>query len=607
MGLFNFSDNGKGRTPAPAWARKVGKVVAAIFDLEDGTHAVARVGNKETFTDNSAGSGNSILMPDLWRVYNDRKSVYQDIERMISEDEIIPTAIDIVADRTISNSDARQSFKKKPKRTAFAVTSEDKEVEKILQALNRRLKIEGEIWQIVHEFYPHGNSFREVILDRQAKDSPTGMRIKGFKQTISYQIWPKTNDHGDKLPGWLVVTDQDVPSQGGKELEEWQIIPFIFGERKGFLAVAPLAAARRNWQRLSKMEDGMAVARLVRAYDKIVHRIPIKSEWTRDEIMATIKRYKDAITKRKLVASDGSLMNTENPLDVQTDFYLPDDGSGKGGVAMLSANNTQLGNLNDVLYHREKLVCRLKVPVSYLQLQAGQKTHVAAGASMSNADISFAYTIQHVQNVVIDGLSRLYDLELMLHGIAPEEGLYTIELAPVIPKDRVEDANIELTYAQAAVYFVEAFGALPAELIAEKFMSLTHDQQELMDKFLSTDATKIWAAKIKSIEAGADAIENGAKAALVKDRLPGDNKAGSGNNNKSRAKRTSEQIGKSGSSKQSIDLDDLVEVVYQVYDSVADDLRAEGQDVPYFNDADREEIKQNILSRMSEEGELVVS
>lgn len=585
MGLFNFSDNGKGRIPAPSWAKKISKVITGLFDT-DGAQPVSTVGNKETFTDNNASTGTSIMMPDLWKVYNDRKSVYLDIERMIGEDELVSTAIDIVADRTIGTSDARQSFKETPKRTSFGVSSNRSDVQRILDALNTRLNITEEIWQIVQEMYPHGNHFREVIIDKQL------MQVKAFKQTISYQIWPKTNDHGDKLPGWLVVTDMDVTNQGGKELEEWQIIPFIYGRKKGFLAVALLASARRNWQRLSKMEDGMAVARLVRAYDKIVHKIPVKNEWTRNEIMATINRYKEAITKRKLVASDGNLMNTDNPLDVQTDFYLPDDGSGKGNVTMLTASNAQLGNLNDVLYHREKLVCRLKVPISYLQLMTAQKTHIS-GSGMSDSDIAFAYTLQRVQDIIVKGITRLYDLELMLHGIAPEEGLYTIEMAPISTQDRVEDANIELTYAQAAVYFVEAFGALPAELIADKFMQLNHEQQDMMTAFLNGDAKKIWAAKVKT-------IQNTAIVPAKNPLVPG-NSAGSGNNNKTRAARSSEQKGR----KQSISVDELVDVMYNVYNGIADDMRQEGQDIPTFNEADRLEIKQGILDQIDEGAEVI--
>lgn len=580
MGMFNFVDNRKVNIPVPGWARKVGKIVAVVFDLDSGSHVVSPIGNKETFTDSNVGQ--ALNSPDAWKVFNDRKSVFTDIERMLNEDELVSTAVDIVADRALGNTDARQSFKKKIKRTSFAVSSSNPEVKRIIDNLNRRLGIERDIWQIIHEFYPQGNCFREVIIDRKS----TPMKIKGFKQTISYQIWPKVNEHGDKLPGWLVITDQDVASQKGKELEEWQIVPFIYGVKKGFLAIAPLASARRNWQRLTSMEDGMVTARSLRAYDKVVHRIPVKETWQTTEIMATIKRYKDAITKRKLVASDGSLASVDNPLAVDTDYFLPDDGTGKGGVSILTANNAQLGNLNDVLYAREKLIARLKVPTSYLQLTSAQKTHITGGGT-SNADIAFAFTLQRVQDVVIEGLSRLYDMELMFNGIAPEEELYTIELAPIIPKDRVEDANIELTYAQAAVYFVEAFGALPADLIADKFMQLNREQQEMMDTFLNKDANKIWKAKLKS-------IESEATPAPV---------SGSGNQNKSRAKRTTEQVGKP---KQSISLNDLTDIMYQMYDSMAEDMRNNGQDTPALNEADRDEIKQSILSYVNQNVELTL-
>ena len=594
MGLLNFADNGK-REPAAPWTKKVGKVLAAVFDLDTGTQPVARVADKETFTEIGVAAGTTIIVADLWKVYNDRKSVYKDIEEMDHSDEIVSTALDIMADCSVSYSDDASNV-------SFQVNSDNKAVEKILRACARRLKIDREIWQLARNAYKHGNEFREVILDR----SVTPNRIKGFKQTVSYHIWPKTNEHGDKIPGWLVITDKDVTMTGGKELEEWQIVPFFYGDMAGTLAIAPLASARKNWMRLATMEDNMVVNRLTRN-DRIVHRVPVKDSWNGSEIMATIKKYKDAITKRRLVNSDGAVTNVDNPLTADSDFYVPDDGSGKGGVTMLSPNNAQLGNLNDVYYHRERLVIRLKVPMSYLQIMSSQKTHLTASAKgSSNVELQFARTLRMLQGTIKDGLHRLFDMELMLHGIAPTEDLYEIEMTKINTSDAQSDAEIELTYAQAAVYFIEAFGgALPPDLLASKYMRLTKEQQAMMDKFLESDAKRMWDAKLKSIEAGAEALT--AKSDLTKDRTPGNNATGSGNNNKPRAKRTTEQKGKKATPTQGVSLEDVVGVFAEYYEAIAENLRSEGQDIPAFNDMDREEIRQALLQRVTEDGELVLS
>jgi hypothetical protein len=67
-------------------------------------------------------------------------------------------------------------------------------------------------------------------------------------------------------------------------------------------------------------------------------------------------------------------------------------------------------------------------------------------------------------------------------------------------KNLQEDADVMLTYAQAAVYFIEAFGMLPPELLADKFLNLSADQQEIFSKFLTDDYAKIKEAKLKTIQ-----------------------------------------------------------------------------------------------------------
>ncbi len=592
MGIFNFADNGQ-REPTPAWTRKVGKILARVFDIDLGTQPVPRVANKETFTEATVDTGTSMISADLWKVYNDRRSVWKDIEEMDHNCEITSTALDIVGDCTVSFSDEADDV-------TFQINSDNEEVQQILRACAKRLRIDREIWQLGRTTYKHGTEFREIILDR----SVTPNRIKVLKQPVSYHIWPKTNEHGDKIPGWSVVKDKDVTMLGGKDLEEWQIVPFYFGDRVGTLTIPPLASARKNWMRLAMMEDNMVVNRLTRN-DRIVHRVPVKDSWNGGEIMATIKRYKDAITKRRLVNSDGVMTNVDNPLTADSDFYVPDDGSGKGGVTMLSPNNTQLGNLNDVYYHRERLIVRLRVPMSYLQIMSSQKTHLTASKGSSTVERQFARTLHRLQDSLKDGFRRIFDIELMLHGIAPSDDLYEIVMTKIDTSDPQEDAEVELTYAQAAVYFIEAFGALPPELIAAKFMHLNDAQQEIMKKFLNADAKKLWDAKIKGIEAGAKALES--KSSLVKDRLPGDDPTGSGNQNKSRAARSTEQKGAKKTPVQGVNLEDVVDIFAVYYEGIAVDLRAEGQDIPDFNDTDREEIRQLILQRVTEDGELIIS
>ena len=308
----------------------------------------------------------------------------------------------------------------------------------------------------------------------------------------------------------------------------------------------------------------------------------------------------------------------DNPLDVHTDFYVPDDGSGRGDVKLLTSNNTNLGNLIDVYYAREKLLARLRVPAEMLQLTSQQKTHIAGkGSGMSSAQVQFAKYLRSLQSVLRRGLSRLCDIELMLQ--LPEKyatmghNLYTIELCAIDTADPQQDAALLLTLGQACVYFLEAFGALPPELMAAKFMQLTSDQQAMMTGFLATDGQRVLDARIK-------ALENEALAPLATKTKIGEQTnppKGSGNSNKSRASRSSEQKGvakaqglsarlKAGLITQDaydsdpvLPIEDLVELFVTLQQSVNEDLEAAGIPVSEVTEFTKQIIRQNLVDLTS--------
>lgn len=587
MRIFNFTSD-QNLKDSPGWAKKFGRRISALFD-DDGEQSQPNLKKNDSVTDLTTDGVQAVSTPISWRASQTRKSVFLDIEQMDANDELVASALDILSDCAVNFLDSESEFR-------IAIKTDNDKVKQTLNELIARLDLQNDLWQISREMVKHGSMFREVVIDRNQKDP----KVIAFKQTVAWTIWPNETAKGDKLPGWIQRTDQDVYTDGGQKLEEWQIVPFLYGTKYGYLHVGPLAAARRNWLRIQKMEDGMAVARLIRAYDKMVHRVPVKENWTKDEIMGAIRRYKDSITKKRMV-SDGDKMNQgDMPFDAQTDFYIPDDGSKRGGVDLLSGTNNQLMNLTDIYYLREKLLARLKVPLQFMQIMSTQKTHVSSGKGSPDVDLQFARTLKGIQSSVRRGLKRLFDLELMLQGIPPTEGLYDIILCPIRVQDDTEQAKIELTLAQAAVYFAEAFGALPPEILAEKFLRVSEEGQKRLDEFFKKEGKTIFDSKVKAIKESAKPKPvgggfgggNSAGGGKIKDRVVGGD-TGSGNNNKSRAARSSEQIG----AKQSVEVDELVNVFVELHQSVQDDLRQTGINIPEMDAGD---IREKVLARLGE-------
>lgn len=572
INIFDYTGD-QNRKTAPGWAVTIAAGFKRLFNptgaqpqtdpLKPGVDSLTTVYNV---------ANNIASMPNLWRVHNTRKELYNDIERMDDEDELVNVALDIIADFAISyDEDSERSFRVDCKGNAVA--------QKVLDDLIKKLDLQNEVWQIVRGMVKHGNEMREVIVDRSVPE------IVGLKQTISYYIYPRCTDRGDKIPGWLVMTDKDLTNGStGQELEEWQICPFMYGAKRGLLSVPILASARRNWARLSKIEDGMAIARLCRAYDKMVHRVPVKQEWTKEDIMATLKQYKDSITKRKLVSAEGLMTQDDNPSDVQTDFFIPDIGDNRGGVEMLNSTNLQLGNLNDIYYSRERLLSRLRVPVSYLQITSAQKTHLKSG-SVGDADIQFARMIRGIHANLRRGLKRLFDMALVFKSIDPNTIGYIIELPQVETDNLLDNAKIELTMAQAAAYFVEAFGALPPALISSKWMDLDPDQQALMDAFLKTNADKILKARMDMLVSPGGQQYKG---------VPGPGSGGKTTTSTSSSKTKVARARSQSVDELMVPLSQATELMVKLHELANESLRDAGLDVPDVDSAFRQVVERNL-------------
>ncbi len=576
MALFNFQQLTALRTtPAPGWASRIGGALKQLFTPE-GSQPVPTGANEPSVTGFLDNQSPITSLPNSWKVYMDRKSVYQDLETMDNDDELISTALDIFANHAfdhLPDSEVRMRY-----------TSKVVEVDRILKALDKRLYLHQDVWQIGRDAGLHGNTFREVVIDQ------TKMQISRFKQTVSYQITPKQNDVGDKLPGWLAQTDTEFYTGGGRELEEWQIIAIIYGSKSGFFAKPPLAAARKGYKRLSRMEDGMAIARLTRAYDRLAHHIPVKPNQSKEEILTTIRQYKDNIVRRGVSATtEGDLTRSASPYDVDTDFFVPEDGTNRGSIEVLTSTNNQLGNLNDLNYHREKLLARLKVPIQYLQIMSTTKTHTSS-KNQPDVEAEFAKELKHLQSVVRQALRRLADIELMLHGIVPTEDLYDVELVKIETKSRAVDAQVMLTYAQTAAYFVEAFGALPPKFMADRFMMLDTAQQETLTKFFDTYGDRIIKARVKKLET--DAKPKPTSGGF------GGASPGSGNNNKTKAASSIEQsLVKMQEEADKIALDDIVEVFVQSMENIHASMVIDGgSDIPDLPDDLEDTIRQNLQS-----------
>jgi len=121
---------------------------------------------------------------------------------------------------------------------------------------------------------------------------------------------------------------------------------------------------RKDWRKLQMVEEGMTIARLVRAYLRFVHYLDHTGKTT-DERKEALDAYMEKLKRRKL--ESGSF--TKHPLEVDEDLFLSvgyrQDTLGQelkpslSRIDTIDPQNRGLANINDVEYLRDKLFLRM--------------------------------------------------------------------------------------------------------------------------------------------------------------------------------------------------------------------------------------------------------
>lgn len=410
-----------------------------------------------------------------------RKAVEEIISRMDDEDEIVSSALDAIAYCATTFIDAKEDRE-------VIIESDDPRVNKILGDMVARTGIDNKMWDIVRTTVEKGNHFCRVVLDKDGLVSD----IKQFP--YSYQIVKNVDEGGNLLRGNPIVAmeknlpgiapyDQIIDHQLVASFYELQILHFMYGVTKGLTYAKPiLRSAVRNWRRLQAGEDSVAVARIIRAYNQIVHHVPMPIEATQDERVEYLRRYKEMMTRQEVAdwnttGSYTDWASTPDPDSVFSDTYLPRlyTKSGDvidGAVESIGGQNPHITNLEDLDRSLNRILCVLKVPAKYLNYDIGRHSFVDTGDS--ERDEQFGRVLRGVQKAVKRPLFDLCDLELALNGINPTTVEYSIIMPPIAIRAEERIANVENQRGQTATYWRAA--DVPAEMVWSKVLGFTPEE-----------------------------------------------------------------------------------------------------------------------------------
>jgi hypothetical protein len=101
--------------------------------------------------------------------------------------------------------------------------------------------------------------------------------------------------------------------------------------------------------------------------------------------------------------------------------------------------NSNLGEVDDALYFRNKLFTALNFPKNYFNNEDGQATRI----SLSAQDVKFARMIERLQAHVEDGLMQILETHFQLIGV-PEAKYETMKIRLSPPSDWREQSKFEI-------------------------------------------------------------------------------------------------------------------------------------------------------------------
>lgn len=402
-----------------------------------------------------AAGAMALAMNKLYKVSHERSQIHRDMNRMDKDDEVVSFALSTIANRSTGMED--------PTLDAFEVTvqasvqedgreTSDEIVKRAQWEINQliqRCGLRAWTWQIIRRFTKYGNEFDEVLVDWD------GRNIVGLKQLPEHTVWPNTDDKGTRIPGYEQRPENMLTGKP-VQFKEWEILHFAFGELDGYLGTPLLGCARKNWLRLQLAEDSTASARLLRAFMKLVHRVPVNPDWTPEQKQAAIQNYKDKMTKLGVFnqGNDG-LENQANPMTVSTDLYLPDDGSSRGGVEMLDPENAQLQNTSDLQYFLNRLITATTIPKRYFPFE-GSTPKLSEGGGQAE-DKHFACTLMFCQMLLKAGFAELFNRQLILKGIDPNSVRYVMRMAEINTTDQLRAAQTDMILGRAMESFLKLY------------------------------------------------------------------------------------------------------------------------------------------------------
>jgi capsid assembly protein Gp20 len=391
------------------------------------------------------------LYDDIFKVALDRLGVYDDVDEMDDNSEETSVALDTIADNATSSEDGTM--------TSFVVKAKEAKVQEILDHTTDLCDLHRKAYLIARSGLKFGDVWAEIIVsdqDMQITDlrflPPRSMFRNEDKSGYLRMADPRYGEDGrcQNAEGECAFEQHDVNTTGvAATFYPWQIVH----GRWNWNGTSPygqsyLRVGRIIWKKLKAMEESLIIARLTRAFLKLVFYVDT-SGLSMPEKELALKRFRDSMQRKSDLSG-----TRENAFSVFTDIYLSAENirmgqqiaDSKTKVEAIDPKNEGLNVVHDIEHLHRKLLAVLRVPPAYY----GFEKDINAKNTLGMQDIQFVRVLRRVQAFVGLQLKQIFDTQLILEGIDPTTAEYDIKWPTLSVENEQNRANAIYRVAQAA-------------------------------------------------------------------------------------------------------------------------------------------------------------
>lgn len=406
---------------------------------------------------------------NMMQSVGDRKAkydMYDFLDKNLPEAE---TALSVYADNVVSGNSGGDD-------TYDVVIDEgyggvDK-VEEIITALETRLRIKDDVWDIVRDFIKYGDVFEEVVIAKEGDK----FFIQKLKDLPEDQMWVNHDEFGRIDPEFPYIQKVDPFTDDGIKFEDWRIIHFKMGRRMYGVDRSLFAnSSNRIGRQLIMVYESMVIARLQRAAQRYAWNVDT-SGMPEDDKFAYLERFEERVKRRAMVSQETGRLNLyDKPWLPDDDVFVPvDKESTQQGIQVLSGD-LNIGNIVDVEFLQDLFFMGVQFPKVY----AAKEGDVRGKATITQLDIQFARQVRRRQSALRPGLRKLYSTELILNGIDPDSFSWDIIFPELGTVDEMIKWQIEKLKAEVAKVYMVDIQALNNDWLYKEVLGLT--QAEIDD------------------------------------------------------------------------------------------------------------------------------